>query len=159
MPKDLSYWKREIRALNDRMAERNEEISSKWTPIEQITWLILQELVKVFGMHNISIMPQERIERYRVDFLIRYEPLHASGLIKNLVIECDGHEWHEKTKEQAQKDKERDRALTKLGYTVLRYTGSEIVDDPWKIYRDIEELLLPNDVKRGFGYRPIDGEG
>ncbi len=42
------------------------------------------------------------------------------------VIECDGHDFHERTKEQAQRDKKRDRELQAAGYKVFRFTGSEI---------------------------------
>lgn len=159
MTKDLNYWKKEFRDLHQRSMEHYNCMSSKWTPIEQIAGLILLELTRVVGSHNLSVLAQERIENYRVDFLVRFCPLHNLDASKNIIIECDGHEWHEKTKEQAQKDKERDRTLTKLGYIVFRYTGSEIVDDPWKIYKDVEELLLPDYAKRGYGYRSVDTEG
>ena len=44
----------------------------------------------------------------------------------SIVVELDGHDFHEKTKEQAQKDKDRDRSLTRAGYKIMRFTGSEI---------------------------------
>ena len=45
-------------------------------------------------------------------------------------IECDGHEYHERTKEQAQRDRSRDRMIQRDGLPVLRFTGSEIYRDP-----------------------------
>ena|SRR3990167_5083914 len=84
-----------------------------------------------------KIEPQVDITpKIRVDFLI---------LIKEyphlkIVVECDGHDFHEKTKEQARRDKSRDRELVKLGFTILHYTGSEIYNNPEKCYQDIEEL-------------------
>jgi very-short-patch-repair endonuclease len=57
---------------------------------------------------------------YRVDFSI------STGRIW-IAVEADGHEWHEKTKEQAQRDKFRDRSLIQYLFSgVLRFTGSEI---------------------------------
>ena len=50
-------------------------------------------------------------------------------------VECDGHDFHEKTKEQAARDKKRDRDLQALGYRVLRFSGSEI-------YRDVNACIL-----------------
>jgi very-short-patch-repair endonuclease len=44
----------------------------------------------------------------------------------NIVVEIDGHEFHERTKEQAKRDRMRDRLMLMDGYMVLRYTGSEI---------------------------------
>lgn len=84
------------------------------TPIEQIVFFHLRE-------SGIEVFPQEKIGKYRVDFLIRGDSVQT-------VIECDGHDFHERTKEQAQKDKERDRTLQAAGFRVFRFTGSEI----WK---------------------------
>lgn len=60
---------------------------------------------------------------YRVDFLF----LHPR--LKTVCVEIDGHDYHERTKEQAQYDKQRDRRLALLGWRVLRFTGSEIFRD------------------------------
>jgi very-short-patch-repair endonuclease len=48
---------------------------------------------------------------------------------KHLIVECDGHDFHDRTKEQASKDRARDRALQSLGYRVYRYTGSDLWRD------------------------------
>lgn len=75
-----------------------------------------------------SAAPQVKIDNYRVDFLI----LHRKGIsdVGGVVVECDGHEFHEKTKEQAARDKARDRHLQENGFKVFRFTGSEIWKDP-----------------------------
>jgi very-short-patch-repair endonuclease len=64
-----------------------------------------------------------------VDFLIGVT-IPGETKIKWLVIECDGHDYHERTKEQAARDRSRDRALQSRGYTMFRFTGSEIFRDP-----------------------------
>jgi len=56
-------------------------------------------------------------------------------------IELDGHEFHERTKEQAQRDRERDRNLAAIGYQVLRYTGSEIYKDSYELIAKLDTLL------------------
>ncbi len=66
---------------------------------------------------------QEPLGRYRVDFLIKVGSASA-------IVECDGHDFHERTKEQAARDKKRDRELQMTGLKVFRYTGSEIFQDP-----------------------------
>jgi len=43
-----------------------------------------------------------------------------------LCIYADGHTYHERTEKQALRDRNIDRELQKLGFTVLRYTGQEI---------------------------------
>jgi very-short-patch-repair endonuclease len=61
-----------------------------------------------------------------VQFFDVYEGKH-----KKLVIECDGHEFHERTKEQVRKDNERQYDLKMAGYDVLRFSGSEIFNTPY----------------------------
>lgn len=82
------------------------------------------------------IQTQVQIDKYRVDFL-----LVSAETSQRFVIECDGHNFHERTKEQAQRDRQRDRDLTAAGYIVLRFTGSEIWRDPWSCVEQIEEQV------------------
>lgn len=49
-----------------------------------------------------------------------------------LAIECDGYEFHQKTKEQVQKDNEREFALKMAGYDVIRFSGTQIYKEPLK---------------------------
>jgi len=83
----------------------------------------------------LEIIPQFQIGAYRVDFAIRLsdprDEARSDLQAFKIVVECDGHDFHEKTKEQAQRDKARDRALSRMGWTVLRFTGSEIYRDPF----------------------------
>jgi very-short-patch-repair endonuclease len=100
------------------------------------------------GINTFLIEPQAGIGPYRVDFLIEHaayvrqskDALRAEDeyewTSKGLIIECDGHAYHEKTKEQAKRDKERDRELQKLGYQVFHYTGSEIWADVFSCAND-----------------------
>jgi very-short-patch-repair endonuclease len=92
-------------------------------------------------MHDLFIQPQVRIGEYRVDFLVHAYSFEADDINdegyaylakrwRRVVVECDGHDFHERTKEQAAKDKSRDRALILAGYQVIRFTGSEIWRDP-----------------------------
>jgi very-short-patch-repair endonuclease len=76
---------------------------------------------------DVVIAPQYRVGNYRVDFAI-FINVVANEEIR-IVVECDGHEFHEKTKEQAAHDKRRDRELQIAGWKVLRFTGSEIWRD------------------------------
>lgn len=84
-----------------------------------------------------DVWPQWRIDRYRVDFLIEYVVPWLrregggwrQGVTGRLVVECDGHDFHERTKEQAKRDRSMDRDLQQRGLMVLRFTGSEIHAD------------------------------
>src|SRR5262245_34455764 len=74
-----------------------------------------------FGDH-LEIELQAFIERVGyVDFIVSTS-FGAEAI--RIVVECDGHDYHEKTKWQASRDKRRDRILQRLGYRVFRFTGS-----------------------------------
>jgi hypothetical protein len=62
----------------------------------------------------------------RVDFLVLPEGCGKWAL----AIEIDGHDFHERTKEQAASDRSRDRALLLNGYRTIRFTGAEVYADP-----------------------------
>ena len=47
-----------------------------------------------------------------------------------LIVECDGHDFHERTKEQAARDRDRDRQAQLAGIEIFRFTGSELWRDP-----------------------------
>lgn len=57
-----------------------------------------------------------------------------------IAVELDGHDFHEKTKEQARKDKKRDRTLAAAGWTTLRFTGSEVYADAKAVLREITKF-------------------
>lgn len=73
------------------------------------------------GKRHIYLYSDVLIGSYRADFVI------ATLDQDFLAIECDGHEWHERTKQQASQDRARDRALLRLGLPTIRFTGSDIV--------------------------------
>lgn len=69
---------------------------------------------------------------YYADFLLDVESNRFFTVENNfkLVIECDGHEFHEKTKEQVEKRNNRDMDLKSAGYDVIHFSGSQIFKDP-----------------------------
>jgi len=79
------------------------------------------------------IQRQAKIGKYKADFAVQC--ILCPG--KTLIVECDGHDFHEKTKQQAAHDKKRDRFMTVSGYGVLRFTGSEIYRDPIGCVREV----------------------
>lgn len=93
----------------------------------------------------IYVHQQAEIGRYRADFLIHDcsipLELEKPGFI---VVECDGHQHHERTPQQAAHDKRRDRYFQSLGYKVLRFTGSELYQDPTACVYEVLEQLATN---------------
>jgi very-short-patch-repair endonuclease len=59
----------------------------------------------------------------RVDFLV-------SSPRASLVVEVDGHQWHERTQEQAIRDRKRDRDLVSVGQIPIRFMAIEVMRNP-----------------------------
>ena len=81
------------------------------------------------------LIPQYRVSGYRLDFLLMHHL--TGGRYWKAAIECDGHVFHEKTKEQAARDKARDRAIATENIAVFRFTGSEIHRDAFACAAEI----------------------
>lgn len=122
------------------------------SPIEQLLSLKLNErLYKYYSVNgNIEILGNQNNPKivvdgktYRVDILleIAFKTQNKYLDIFRLIIECDGHEFHEKTKEQVVKDNEKNRALQKAGYEVLRFSGSEIYKNINKCVNEIIKFI------------------
>jgi very-short-patch-repair endonuclease len=81
-------------------------------------------LAPVEGIYAFS---QVEVDIYRVDFMVALRSLDLGTAF--YAVELDGHEFHEKTKEQVARDKARDRYLQSRGIAVFRFSGSEIWKD------------------------------
>jgi very-short-patch-repair endonuclease len=79
-------------------------------------------------LFDLQILQQLTIGRYRADFNICICGIIGIPPI-SFVIEIDGHEWHEKNKQQVARDKIRERSIVSAGYTILRYSGSEVFNN------------------------------
>lgn len=96
---------------------------------------------------SITLFPQVAIGKYRADFLlvatIQQYPDEGNTVrhFLRLVIECDGHNHHDLTKEQARHDRRRDRWMQANGFAVLRFAGSEIVRDPAGCASEISRFI------------------
>jgi very-short-patch-repair endonuclease len=85
---------------------------------------------------GVRIFPQAHIGPYRADFL--FVAIRGAGQKRlDLVVECDGHDFHERTKDQARHDRSRDRWMTAQGIQVFRFTGSEIMAAPLKVAQEV----------------------
>lgn len=120
------------------------------SPIEQLLSLALEELnIKNIYKFNpfidvVEIEKQKEIQcenkKYRVDFFIPV--IYKNQENKCFVIECDGHEFHQKTKEQVERDNTRMRNLQKEGYEVVRFSGTEIWHRPYKCANEVLNIIL-----------------
>lgn len=87
-----------------------------------------------FWLH---VFLQEQIGPYRVDFLV----IASNGNDRfGIVVECDGENFHRNVR----KDIDRDLGLGKLGFAVLRFTGSEIWADAVKCAERVLDTVAGN---------------
>lgn len=127
-----------LEAFNDSFWLLSEEVES---PIEQLLGAHLIFINDGYNEVRADFFPgafpdpdfgtyfrcQQRFRDYRLDFLFK---LCLQGDYRLLAVECDGHNFHERTKEQAARDRSRDRVLVEAGVPVIRFTGSEIYGHP-----------------------------
>lgn len=120
------------------------------SPVEQLLAISLEKinLLQMFKYNPfvdvIAIDKQEWLDcngkQYRVDFLIPV--IYKNQENKMFVVECDGHEFHQKTKKQVEKDNERNRNLQKAGYEVIRFSGTEIWHRSDQCASEIRNIIL-----------------
>jgi very-short-patch-repair endonuclease len=124
------------------------------SPIEQALFLAWRQSGHMYPLKHraklsnqletVIFEPQHAVKieakTYYLDFLLAL--LLPNDKSVQIAIECDGHDFHEKTKQQARADKQRERALIKAGYTVVRFTGSEIYADPHKCADEIYDVTI-----------------
>lgn len=93
-----------------------------------------------------ELEPQYKIGDYKVDFWVKGT---------SIVVECDGYDYH-KTKEQISYDCKRQRYLTKEGYDVVRFSGTEINTDCEHCVKELIEVIesrcLNNEQERATNF-------
>ena len=112
------------------------------SPIEQLFLIALEKIAykERLGSRDFVWASQYHIPstKFRVDFIL----MAMDGeFTKCAAVECDGHDFHEKTKAQAAYDKQRDRFFTRKGLPVFHYTGSEIWNDAYRCAREVFDYL------------------
>lgn len=126
---------------------RMDDAVERQSPIEQLFEIALVTVIKIVEQEcddfqingewryiGIKIYPQCEIEKYKADFALfkeSHDAVDNTHDYKRVVVELDGHAFHDKDEKQRRYEKKRDRDMQKLGYKVFRYTGSEIVKDPF----------------------------
>lgn len=95
------------------------------------TYIIAMTEEEAGQAKDFYIWPQKQIGKHRVDFLVGR--VGASAVI----VECDGRDFHHATREQIERDRDRDADLSREGWRVLRFPGTQIHNDPWKVIHDV----------------------
>jgi very-short-patch-repair endonuclease len=146
----IARWVFEQRLLEIGEVMEVAQCNNRTTPIETIFFVAIHTVCKELRWlefvyqkpehGQLAIEMQVPIDRYRVDYLVSVTD--ETGRLHQMVVECDGHDFHERTKEQAKKDRSRDRRLQELGFIVYRFTGSELYSDPVKCAFSVHEWAL-----------------
>jgi very-short-patch-repair endonuclease len=127
--------------LRDWMIESYPSAKSE-SPMEALLfagWEMMRHRLMLDPLAGLRLEQQGRVGKYRADFLFQLKD--EAGKPVALVVEVDGHDFHERTKQQAAHDKSRDRWMTANGYVVLRFTGSEVYANPFVCAIEISERI------------------
>lgn len=120
------------------------------SPIEQLLAIELEDLKLTNTLkYNpfvdvVDVKKQEKIKvkdkKYIVDFLI---PVwYKNQGAKIFIVECDGYEFHQKTKKQVENDNIRQRNLQEAGYEIIRFSGTEIYHKAHQCALQIKNIIL-----------------
>jgi very-short-patch-repair endonuclease len=97
------------------------------SPLERV-WLSVWYPMR---HRDVIVEPQRQVGPYRVDFLIEDQ----------LVVEIDGYLYHRASRDQLIRDYKRDRYFGARGYTVMRFSGYEVWDDPWQCAHEVDTYV------------------
>lgn len=135
----LDWYKKRLAAEYEKRVRSDMTWNKVTSPIEQI-FLMEWHFLRVDDRHRVTIKPQRKLEldnqTYKIDFMVE----STDGKTK-IAIEIDGHEFHEKTPQQAQRDRERERSIVRHGYTIFRFTGSEVFRNARKCAEEVIALI------------------
>jgi len=127
-----AFRRRHRRGIHRCESPLERQLAIAFTTIEGFQWRGVDDDPMAMGRWpNLQVMLLAQAEwiGYRSDFALVPIGWKLSSPLP-LVVEVDGHQFHERTPTQAEYDRKRDRAMIHAGASVLRFTGREIWRDP-----------------------------
>jgi len=138
----FEWLKKKIAQEYELDVKKTININNVVSPIEHI-FIMEWKYIGLEKRFKVELIPQKRVETsngtYYLDFLIRPKDKRIPKF--KIAIELDGHNFHEKTKQQVVKDKKRERQIISKGYTVLRFAGSEIYNNPRACINEVADYI------------------
>lgn len=119
--------------------DEKKELSLCESPIEVMLFQAMRNSLKDERNRKVKVYSQVPCGYYRID-------LAVYSKTRKIAIECDGKAYHS-TPEQIARDRKKDKFLRKNGWDVLRFTGSEIYNNPEGCVKEIQNLY---DTKKSF---------
>lgn len=109
---------------------------------DAIYYLLTEYISRLYGIYYITLQPSfndvrinGRVIRPDIYVWNTYDPNFR------LIVECDGYRYHS-DKSTFSQDRTRDRILHMRGFKVLRFSGSDIVNNPAGMARELHEYLV-----------------
>jgi len=131
------YKKRKVREFEKKIVSAISMHQIK-SPIEKL-FLMEWMFQDIDHVHGVLLEPHKELKTpdgvFEIDFVVSAQP----DLM--LAIEIDGHDFHEKTRAQVSRDKARERFIVRAGYTILRFSGSEVYGNPRKCVSEILDVI------------------
>lgn len=94
----------------------------------------------------LELCAAENIAWPEVNASVRGLMVDALWREQRVIVELDGHAAHS-TGGQMERDRRRELILREAGYRVLRYTWSQVVDQPERVVRDLRLALSQGGVR------------
>ena len=145
--KIIGEFRRELHAGGMEVYIKEKNIKS---PIEQLFLIALHTILDIefaevnpspigsdsgiINLPGINIYPQYQLGKYFIDFVVSPQEL---GNKNTVAVELDGHDFHDKNKQQRAYEKSRDRYIVNQGYKLLHFTGSEVTQNPFKVAYEV----------------------
>lgn len=126
--------------IRDWLVARAPNLDKCESPIERLFLATYEFMARAHAFpegKDLTIRLEQQVTRgnYRLDFLCSV--LDPAGERKYLAVELDGHDFHERTKEQAARDKKRDRMILSADIPTMRFTGSEVWGNPFACVEEV----------------------
>ncbi len=132
------------------------------SPIERLFYIAFKNVIREetsdpLGDVSFDIKPQVEVSSHRVDFVMSsFTPTESVGSV--LFIELDGHEYHS-TKEQKKADNQRTRVLSSEADAIIRFTGTEVYENPENCVHEAMRVLRKKHNKKRIALRSRDNYG
>jgi very-short-patch-repair endonuclease len=142
----LERYKKDIAADYERRVKSDIDVHQITSPVAKL-FLMEWHFERADEKCGARIRPQHQVildgRELRCDFMVE-----STDGTKKLAIELDRHDFQEETRQQAARDRQRERTLVRSGYSLFRFTGLEIVRDPQSCVEEVVSAFSPTNADR-----------
>jgi hypothetical protein len=100
---------------------------------------LIEPVIKFNSSGNLIEPPYPKPILYTADFFVEINDYHSPEFSMQIMVEIDGHENHSSRQDRI-KDAKKTIFLEKAGYKVLRFTGSQVNENPKIVLENIIEI-------------------